>query len=483
MTVFLCMLISGKFTNLKESSLKICKVCEIEKEDTAYRHGNRICRACQYQRDKLTYKNKLATADTDQTAHAPLNLTPNPVRCISCGVARPPESFRHRYDTPGARRNTCNICMNARQQSRREATPQERQSNKAYKPVKSAEQRAPGMPADKTLLRVMELVRRPINFSVLCDRLDMSPARVKKLLETAAAQNAPIHVEHDTISIAPVKALDQIHELSISKAVGGVYKIGALSDTHLGSKYCMRGAIRETVQWLYDQGVRDIVHSGDVLEGCYRHAQYELSHQGFDRQMDDAAKCFPRLPGLAYHFITGNHDYTFEEKIGMRAGIAIEEAFKARGRTDWKCYGDRNAYLKINNAVINLWHPRGSPAYARTYVLQKRIEAFTAIKPQILLMGHYHQFGYVYERGVHGIGMPAFQGSGSNFAQSLRGPPSLGGLMLSWQMNEAGHIHHFGLTPRFYYEKEDLFTHENVLDATGITGPGRDQRYRKARQA
>lgn len=312
--------------------------------------------------------------------------------------------------------------------------------------------------------------------------MDLSPRKLETLIGRALKQHAPLHVEHDTVSLAPSLATELVQASATSRAVGSSFSIGVVSDTHLGSKYCLRGALRETIQWMYDCGIRDILHPGDVLEGCYPHAQYELSHSGFDAQLQDAAKCFPEFDDMLYHFISGNHDHTFESRIGMRAAVAIEQGMRARGRDDWRAYGARSAYVNIGGAVINLYHPSGSGAYARSYHLQKRIEGYTTVKPQILLMGHFHQFGYVYERGVHGIMCPSFQGSGSDFAQSLKGSPAIGGMILSWQLNEHNRLHHLEIKPRFFYENENILEARNAIDAEALVPVGRDQRFKGAKQ-
>lgn len=392
-------------------------------------------------------------------------------KCSSCGLAWSVTDFRKRADSEG-RLGVCRKC---------EAKANKTRRAKYRKRVLEDRLVTSGTTsADPAIVRLVELAKKPIAFDELCDKLDMPPAKARVLVQKALDSHAPIHVEHDIISLgARGSAIETVQDVAASAPAGPIVRVGAISDTHLGSKYCLRGAIRETVKWMYKQGVRDILHSGDVLEGCYRHAQYELSHVGFDEQIRDASKCFPKLDALNYHFISGNHDFTFEDKIGMRAAVAIEQGMKSHSRSDWHAYGDRNAYLQLNGATINLYHPNGSPAYAKSYKVQKRIESYTAIKPQILLMGHYHQFGYVYERGVHGIMMPSFQGSGSNFAQSLMGAPSIGGLILEWQLDTNGRLRHFGLKPRFFYETEAIFTARNDLDAEAIQPVGRDVRYRK----
>ena len=375
-------------------------------------------------------------------------------RCKTCGGPGP-----FPPDKNGRTRPVCFECFNERRRGQHGRSPA----------------------LDPELAKLRAAAKNNPQFEALCDALNLSPRACRALLDKAAKYGAPIHVEHNVISIAPSRETEAVQDITIRKAVGEERKIGAISDTHLGSKYCLRGAIRETAKWMYAQGVRDILHSGDVLEGCYRHAQYEVSHNGFDEQVRDAAKCFPEMPGLKYHFITGNHDYTFEELIGMRCGVAIERAMRDLGRTDWQCYGDRQAYVRVGGVVVDLWHPRGGGAYARSYNAQKKVEGYTAIKPQLLLIGHYHQYAHIYERGIHAFQMPCFQGSGSNFAKSLKGGPSIGGLLLKWRLSETGRIHDLAFHPRFFFERDDVFSPRNDLSMEEIPAVGRDNRYRKDR--
>ncbi len=335
---------------------------------------------------------------------------------------------------------------------------------------------------DPDMVRLVEAAKKHPTFEALCDALDLAPKKCSALLKRAAERNAPIHVEHNTISVAPSPAVEVVQDIFITHPRGEPFKALLISDTHMGSKYCLRNAIRETVNWGYEQGARDVLHVGDILDGCYRHGQFELSHVGFDEQLRDAFNTFPRRKDLRYHFITGNHDYTFEEHTGMRCGVAIETGMRALGRNDWLCYGDRNAYIRLGGVVVNPWHPRGGGAYARSYNSQKKIEGYTAIKPHILLVGHYHQFCYIYERGIHAFQMPSFQGSGSNFAQSLKGGPSIGGILVEWQLSETGRIHDLTFTPRFFFERDEIFNPRNELTMTEVKAIGRERRYRKDKE-
>lgn len=322
-----------------------------------------------------------------------------------------------------------------------------------------------------TIETIVRLTRKsPLSFSDLCDRLDISPKRLRGLLDQAKAEGVKLRVENSHVGLDTTTADPSSVQLidTIAPVVGERQMIGVISDTHLGSKYCLRAQLQDFVQYAYDQGVRDIVHPGDVLDGMYKHGMWEVSHSGLEAQAEDLFETLPQLPGLRYHCITGNHDFTFTEASGVNVGNFIEFFFAQRGRSDVKFYGDRGAFLKLRGAVIHLWHPRSGVSYARSYALQKNIEKYGSIKPQIMLAGHWHVFCHVFERNVHGIACPTFQGGQSAFSKSLGGAPAIGGLILSWTVTEHGTIRDFSPSTRFYYEKEQPVLIYNNMDAIPV---------------
>jgi predicted phosphodiesterase len=241
----------------------------------------------------------------------------------------------------------------------------------------------------------------------------------------------------------------------VPPTVGQTQKIAVISDTHLGSKYCLREQLKDFVLYAYSRGIREILHPGDILDGCYKHGLWEVSHSGLEAQMDDLLQTLPALPGLTYHAITGNHDFTFTEANGVDVGRALTNRFREAGRTDISFYGDRGAFVKVRGVTINMWHPKKGCAYAVSYGLQKRIETYgSGEKPGILLTGHWHRYCHIFERGVHGLACPTFQGGGSAFGKSIGGSPAIGGLLLSWDLTEHGTIRNLSHTYRAYFERE-----------------------------
>jgi predicted phosphodiesterase len=315
---------------------------------------------------------------------------------------------------------------------------------------------APPAQPSPAVQRLVQVTRRePLDFATLCDRLDLSPAKTRALVDEARQAGVVVHVENNHVGIRASGPEERVRTVGIAPVVGQRQKVGVISDTHLGSKYCLREQLREFVEYAYAQGVREILHPGDVLDGMYRHGVYEVSHVGLDEQARDLFETLPRLPGLTYHAITGNHDATFTDASGVDVGQYLTAYFQRHGRNDLSFYGNRGAFLRIRGAVVHLWHPRSGVSYARSYALQKLIEKYSSgEKPNILLAGHWHVQASVFERGVHGIACPTFQGGGSAFSKSLGGAPAIGGMILSWDLTAHGTMRSFIHEYRSYYEVE-----------------------------
>lgn len=313
----------------------------------------------------------------------------------------------------------------------------------------------PGVVARDDLKRLVEFTRRePLPFEELCNRLDLSPAKARSLVDLARKQGLTVQVAHGHVGIASTTD-ERIQNVGVAPVVGERQTVGVISDTHFGSKYCLRAQIVEFVHHAYMRGAREILHPGDLVDGMYRHGLWEVSHMGLDAQADDLLDTLPQLPGLNYRCITGNHDETFEDGSGVGFGHYLTTRAAQRGRSDIHFYGRRSAFIRVCGAVVHLWHPRGSLSYAKSYKLQKIIEKYSSgEKPHLLLVGHFHQTCHVLERGVHGFLCPTFQGGGSAFGKSLGGAPTIGGMILSWEMTEGGTMRSFTHEHRSYYEVE-----------------------------
>ena len=310
-------------------------------------------------------------------------------------------------------------------------------------------------PLPKDIQALVNATRNPIEFENLCDKLGKPPAVVRKLIDQAKAQGISLQVGNGHVQLSPQEQVRTVQQTYILPTNTGRQSIGVISDLHLGSKYCLRAQLRDCVRHFYDRGIRAIVIPGDLLDGCYDHGVFELSHVGLEDQARDLCETLPHLPGLVYLAITGNHDGTFSARTGTSVGRYLTGFFADSNRHDIQFFGECGAFIEIMGAVIELWHPLKSMGYAKSYQLQRHIEGYGANeKPHILLAGHWHQYCHVEHRGVFAAACPTFQASGSAFSKRLGGQPALGGLILTWEIAGQDMIRNFGVERRRYFEVE-----------------------------
>lgn len=406
----------------------------------------------------MSTKNK-KKATTIATAKAETTTTTTKA-CTACKHTKNAVLW-YRADGRGGRRHICKTCEDAYQRDRRERQRELR--NAAAYDMRHSDSLRKSSSVEATSLQnqldcLFKLTKKtPLGFEDLCDKMDLSPVKMRTLLKAAEAI-MPIRLEHGHVGVSFPQPRTDVQETSIAPTVGERQRVAVISDTHFGSRYCLRGAIKDFIKYAYERGCREVLHVGDMLDGDYRHGKFEMTHMGLSDQAHDMLKNLPVMPGLTYHAITGNHDFTFTEQSGVNVGKHIKDAFAAEGRSDFKSYGDRGAFIKIRGALIHMWHPKQSPGYAVSYQLQRKVESYSpGDKPQILLAGHWHRFGLVEERGVHCVACPTFQSGGSAFSRSLTtGSPAIGGILLEWDLTADGTMRNFSLEKRTYFQRETV---------------------------
>jgi len=215
---------------------------------------------------------------------------------------------------------------------------------------------------------------------------------------------------------------------------GDTYKIGVVSCTHLGSKFQQLSHLRAFYHRCYDQGVRVVLHTGDLVDGMnvYAGQEFELFQHGFDAQRDYAVENFPVLPYGKTLVIAGNHDYAFVKE----GGADILEAIASR-RPDIEYLGALGAYPLIGPLKIYMQHGAGGGAYARSYRLQKNIESFAPeAKPDIYFLGHLHIGCYLPAfRNVFGVMVPCFQAQ-TPFERRRALYPEIAGIIVEITVND-----------------------------------------------
>lgn len=215
------------------------------------------------------------------------------------------------------------------------------------------------------------------------------------------------------------------------------FKLGLVSDPHLGSRYEQLSAFRDFYHRATEEGVDAFLNMGDISDGSEKMHPgrlYELHTQGVDGHLSYAAAVYPRSSAPTY-FINGNHDESWTKDAGINFGRRLSSI-----RPDLTYIGSTAAYLTIGSFKAFLSHPSGGKPYADSYRLQKVAEALPVGRPvNALLVGHLHIHVYDKIRGIHAMQVPCFQRQYPYLAaKGLY--PTIGGVILDVTMTEDGSV-------------------------------------------
>lgn len=215
------------------------------------------------------------------------------------------------------------------------------------------------------------------------------------------------------------------------------HRFAVMGDTHLGSRYQQITHLRAFYDKVAKEGIETVLHLGDLVDGTHkmhRDAVFEQFVHGFDGQVDYAVDNYPRVGNIRTLMISGNHDDSYHADAGADA----VKAFCDR-RDDCEYLGQRGVYLDFGGVSIYLWHPTGGGAYARSYKMQKLIEAMAPEnKPHMLFCGHWHLPEHTPAlRNVEAFMVPCYQ-SQTYFLKTKGLSPVVGGLIIDLWTNEHG---------------------------------------------
>lgn len=179
-----------------------------------------------------------------------------------------------------------------------------------------------------------------------------------------------------------------VNTLSIPYHHDDVYRIGVVSDTHLGSCFQQLSSLRNFYGVCQEQGVSVILHGGDLIDGTHKYQGQEgqIFIESMTAILNYTARNYPEVDGVETQYIVGNHntpsDYTKELN-------AL--------RPDLICIGNRTATLRTPDGTrIHIQHGGG----------QRRVQP-----NDILLLGHWHRFITLDQRGSSIIQLPCFHNS------------------------------------------------------------------------
>jgi predicted phosphodiesterase len=222
----------------------------------------------------------------------------------------------------------------------------------------------------------------------------------------------------------PSVNIENIQEYSL----GEMRRILIVSDTHLGDRQCKLKELKQTYHIAREEGCEIALHAGDWIAGIgiYKGQHNDLSHHTIEDQLKLLEDEYPR--DLETIGITGNHDTDGAVQLaGMNIGREIMER-----RQDISIVGDYLGKVKLGDVRVHLQHGDGGGAYAKSYRLQKYIEALPSHKkPHIYALGHYHTAVFSQIRDIMGLTAGCFQGD-NNFSRRKALEAAIGGWIVEY---------------------------------------------------
>lgn len=229
-------------------------------------------------------------------------------------------------------------------------------------------------------------------------------------------------------------------------------KVLVISDTHFGHIRSEKEFTKKVIEYAYEKGVREVLHIGDLTEGHYMsirpQAVQELEKVGFEDQVQIADDNLPKLKGLVYYIISGNHDHTYE-----RHAYANPVRSLSKRREDIRYMGYNFGKVTIGKVDIAMVHPTDGIGQNYGLKLHKYIDRAGEDKQaRIILMGHYHKHTHLHYKGVDGFIVPGLV-SQSRFMKDNNLASVVGAFILNLNTNKKGEL--VTLIPEYIW-REDL---------------------------
>jgi len=284
----------------------------------------------------------------------------------------------------------------------------------------------------------------------LCNLMNASPKRIEELAKEAMEAGYKVTQIQDRIGLDKVTSKNtKVYDIDI-KQVKNTFLVGAIADTHAGSKHFMKKELLDYVENAYSLGVRDIFIAGDCVAGyrVYPGQENELTLNGLpdvvaEHQEKEFCSTLPKKAGLKYYIIAGNHCLSFLTRYGFDICERI-----AKRRDDIQYLGQYNGRVTVNGIKFELHHGEGGIPYAISYKMQRYVDAMVpGTKPQVFILGHFHQTEYNRYRNVHCLQPGCFEGQ-SSYLLRKGAQPQVGGFVLRISVDEDNSIRSF--QPEFF---------------------------------
>lgn len=316
--------------------------------------------------------------------------------------------------------------------------------------------------------QIKKKIKKASTIEDIANTFDISPKRVKDVLAELKAENYNVHLKDNAAELITEVEVGGKHTIDLSLFENKTYKIGFVTDDHLGNKAERLDVLNAIFDIYQEEGITEVYNGGNWIDGEFRFNKFDLHTFGMDNQIKYFIENYPRREGIQINFIAGDdHEGWYQQREGIIIGQHLELMAKSMGRNDLKYCGCMEADFELKaskgSAILRVVHAGGGTAYALSYQPQKLIESLTGgDKPHILLIGHYHKAevlpSYRNVRAVQG-GCGCDQ---TRFMRKKRIEAHVGGWIIEFQQAKDGSINRFktewlGFFDRDFYKARKYY--------------------------
>lgn len=311
------------------------------------------------------------------------------------------------------------------------------------------------------------LSKKPYTINNLSETLKQSSDYVNYILEEIKKEKYNLVSIDNLIHLETSAKIGGFSKIDLSKFNNKVYKIGAVSDNHINSKFERLDVLNAIYDIYEKEGIEKVYNGGNWIEGDAKFNRYEVKNRGASRQIDYFLNVYPKRKNITTYFIAGDdHEGWYWQREGLNIGEYLEMKAQKMGRDDIKYLGYVEADVEFNakrgHSKMRIMHPGGGSAYAVSYSPQKMIESFQGgEKPNILLLGHYHKADYFCYRDVHCLQLGTTQDQ-STFMRKQKIQAHVGGWIIEFQQSEDGSINRFKVEwlsffNEYFYDRQKYY--------------------------
>jgi len=328
---------------------------------------------------------------------------------------------------------------------------------------------------------------QPHTVEELCRKFDCSPDRITERLHSVEVAGWHVKRLGDKVVIPTGErpTADVSIPGTLADKHGMVVPLGIASDLHAGSIWSQPTALRRFTDIATNEyGVREMFNPGDCTMGIYgfRGIESELVPTAvpISRQRSRDASVVqaelynlytPQIDGLTHFELGGNHDFWH---VGANGFDPVR--YICNQRPDMVYLGYTLADIPLtDNVTIRLWHPASGIPYAKSYRLQKGMEAqaYADLKEaveadaspnvSVVIGGHLHITICVPALPLIGVHPGCFEGR-TKFLQAKGLTPDLGGTILRFLLTDSGRIQRLEYTFVPFDEIRDDWKNYGVPD-------------------